>query len=106
LTESGPGVVPEFIDASFFENSRPTLRFRVGGILVVFHFFTPDEIECDIVPREVTCQSGLDSLLVFLRQLGDLTRKRAVMTPENLPNEPIMSYDPQTGAFQYHASVA
>jgi hypothetical protein len=105
-TESGASVVPEVIEASFFENSRPTLRFRVGGILVVFHFFTPDEIECDIDPREVTCQSDLDSLLAFLRQLGELTRKRAVMTPENLPDEPIISYDPKTRTFRYHPSVA
>jgi hypothetical protein len=53
LRESGAHRVPEAIDASFFSESRPTLRFRLGGVLVVFHFFTPDEIECDIDPREL-----------------------------------------------------
>jgi hypothetical protein len=102
FTESGERIIPENIEASFFTESRPTLRFRVGGILVVFHFFTPDEIECDIDPREVTDQTSFDALLEFIRQLGNLTRKRAVLTPENLPDEPIISYTPESGDFQYH----
>ena len=82
------------------------LRFRVGGILVVCHFFTPEEIEFDIDPREVTTQAHLDSLLAFLQQLGDRTRKRAVLTPENLPHGPIISYDSETRQFEYHKCSA
>ena len=100
--EAGSCDAPSTIDASFFANSRLTLRLRAGRILVVFHFFTPEEIECDIDPREVASQTDLNSLLEFLRQLGDLTRKRAIITPENLPDRPIISYDPETRDFQYH----
>jgi hypothetical protein len=106
LRESGPACVPDAIDASFFTESRPTLRFRLGGVLVVFHFFTPDEIECDIDPREVTDQTGLDAVLAVMRQLGDLTCKRAVLTPENASHLPIISYDPESREFQYHEVVA
>lgn len=75
------------------------MRFRTGGILVVFHFFTPEEIECDIDPREVSGQASLDALLGFKRRLGDLTRKPAALTPENVPDEPIISYDPESSSF-------
>ena len=106
LRESGAACVPDAIDASFFTESRPTLRFRLGGVLVVFHFFTPDEIECDIDLREVTGQTSLDAVLAFMQRLGDLTRKRAVLTPENAPHLPIISYDPESRDFQYHEVAA
>jgi hypothetical protein len=102
LRESGADRVPEAIDPSFFSESHPTLRFRLGGVLVVFHFFTPDEIECDIDPRDVTGQTSLDVVLAFMQQLGDLTHKRAVLTPENVSDQPIISYDPESRAFQHH----
>lgn len=105
-TEAGVGEIPENLDASFFADVRPTLRFRVGGVLVVSHFFTPDEIECDLDPREVRSQAQLDSLLAFVRKLGDLTHKQAVLTPENLREEPIISYDPKDKVIKYHGSQA
>ena len=105
-TVAGSCDAPATITPSLFTGSRPMLRFRVGGILVVCHFFTPEEIEFDIDPREVTTQAHLDSLLAFLQQLGDRTRKRAVLTPENLPHGPIISYDSETRQFEYHKCSA
>lgn len=102
LREACTVSLPQSLDASFFNDPRPTLRLRVGGVLVIFHFFTPDEIECDIDPREVTGQSSLDAVLTFMQQLGDLTRKRAVLTPENGLDHPIIGYDPQFREFAYH----
>jgi len=101
IRESGAVSVPEFLDESFFSESRPTLRFRIGGVLVVFHFFTTEEIECDIDPREVTGQASLDAVLAFMRQLSSLTRKRTVLTPENGLDRPIVSYDPESGEFKH-----
>ena len=102
LTGSDAARLPEAIDASFFAESHPTLRLSLGGVLVVFHFFTHEEIECDIDPREVTGQKDLDGILAFMRQLGDLTRKLAVLTPENMRDRPIISYNPEDGEFKYH----
>jgi len=106
IRESGSVSIPDSLDESFFTDSRPTLRFRVGGVLVVFHFFTPEEIECDIDPREVTGQASLDAVLTFVQQLGDLTRKRTVLTPENCSDHPIISYDPESREFEYHEVAA
>ncbi len=49
----------------------PIVRIQVGGILVVFHFFSENGIECDIDPREISSQSDLDALLGFMRWIGD-----------------------------------
>lgn len=106
IRESGPVNAPASLDESFFADSRPTLLFRVGDVLVVFHFFTPEEIECDIDPREVTGQASLDAVLAFIQQLGDLTRKRTVLTPENCSDNPIISYDPESREFEYHEVAA
>ena len=106
IRESVAVNVPESLDESFFSDIRPILRFRAGCVLVVFHFFTPGEIECDIDPREITGQASLDAMLVFMRQLGDLTRKRAILTPENCSDRPIISYDPESKEFKYHDVAA
>ena len=83
-------------------SAHPMLRVKVGRKLIVFHFFSDEEIECDVDPREISSQSDLDALLGFVQQMGDMTHKRVVITPENVRNEPIISYDPETRQFQYH----
>jgi len=48
----------------------------------------------------------LDAVLAFVQRLGDLTRKRAVLTPENCSGHPIISYDPERGEFEHHKAAA
>ena len=83
-------------------SASPMLRFRIGRALVVFHFFSEAEIECDFIPEEITSQTDLDALLEFLRQLGEKTGKRVVVTPENAPEFPFISYEPGSGKFAHH----
>ena len=82
-------------------SASPMLRFRVGRALVVFHFFAEDEVECDFVPNEVTSQADLDALLAFVRQLGDVTRKPVIITPENYRERPFITYDPERKYFEH-----
>ena len=95
---------PATVEQAFAVRSSasPMLRFRVGSALVVFHFFSEDEIECDIVPHEILSQADLDALLGFVRQLGDTTHKRVVITPENGREHPFISYEPESREFEYH----
>jgi len=86
-------------------SASPMLRLRVGHAFVVFHFFSEKEIECDVDPREITSQADLDALLGFIRQIGDTTRQRVVVTPENVRDEPFISYAPETREFRYHEVV-
>ena len=83
-------------------SASPMLRFRVGRTFVVFHFFSEDEIECDVVPHEISSQTDLDALLGFVRQIGDMTHKRVSITPENSRECPFISYDPESRDFEHH----
>jgi hypothetical protein len=99
---------PATVEQAFAVRSSasPMLRFRVGRVLVVFHFFSEEEIECDVVPHEISSQTDLDALLGFVRQLGDTTHKRVVITPENGRERPFISYDPESRDFEYHGVAA
>ena len=82
-------------------DAPPVLGFSVGGVQLVCHFFTTDEIEFDLDPREVTGPERLGSVLAFLGDLARLTGKGAVLTPENVADEPIFRADPATGSVKY-----
>lgn len=78
------------------------LRLKIGNILIVFHFFSENEIECDINPLEIKSQIDLNSLLGFIAQLGDKVGKTVLVTPENHSEHPFISYLPKTKKFLYH----
>jgi hypothetical protein len=97
---------PETIDQVFKARATasPMLCIRVGHAAINFHFFATNEIEGDLDPREVSSQSDLDSILAFLRVLGDAVQQQVVLTPENCREQPIITYDPSDASFAYHAS--
>ncbi len=84
------------------KSADPALSFPVGKILVNCHFFSENEIEFDIDPREVNSQIDLDALLIFLQQVGNAVHRPVILTPENGPKHPIISYEPELGRLQYH----
>lgn len=83
-------------------SASPMLRIKAGRVAVVFHFFSDDEIECDISPSEVRSQSELDGLLGFVGKIGDATQKQVFITQENRRNRPFISYNPITRDFKNH----
>src|SRR4051812_28241071 len=99
---------PEAVEQVFAvrPSGSPVLRFSVGRACVVFHFFWDEEIECDFYPNDITSQADLDALLAFVRQLGDVTRKRVVITPENVRECPFITYDPESTRFEHHGVAA
>jgi hypothetical protein len=94
--------IPNSVDEVFFVRSSgcPMLRLRVGRALIVFHFFDENEIECDFSPNEITSQADLDTLLVFIRQLGEMTHKPVAITQENSPDLPFIIYAPERKMFE------
>lgn len=60
------------------------LSVTFSGVLANCFFFTEDEIEFDIDPREVKGQEELDALFGFMHRLADAVDKEAVLTPENM----------------------
>lgn len=84
----------------------PLLNFDVGSIDVACHFFETTQIEFDIVPSQVSCQSDLNELLGFLAFVGDVVDDVVILTAENQESAPIISYNPQAKAFSCRARLS
>jgi hypothetical protein len=69
------------------------LLLRLAGVDLACHFFAVVEIEFDFYPNTVG-EPELRALLHFMADIGDLTGKVVVMTPENSREEPFFRYEP------------
>ncbi len=76
------------------ESTTQLLRVEIGSINAACHFFTIDEIEFDIDPREINSQESLDQMLEFVRLIGDSVSKQVIVTYESDQQHPFISYDP------------
>lgn len=76
----------------------------VNEIMVNCHFFDVSEIEFDLDPREVADQASFDAVIEFMKMVASSTGKHAVMTPENTPEEPIITVDP-FGGVEYRSTA-
>src|SRR5262249_3821416 len=94
--DGDPQPMPDSIAVAFAtkEMANAAVSFDIGNIIVACHFFTTEEIELDILAREINSQRTLDTLLGFLRLVGDNTQKTAFLTDENDQARPIISYRP------------
>jgi len=81
--------------------TAPLLRFEVEGILVTCHFFTPEEIEFSIDPEDVTGRERLEATADFLRIIARAVGKPALLTPESLPQSPILRAEPTSDRIVY-----
>lgn len=61
---------------------RSTLEFDVEGLQLNCHFFSDDEIEFDLDPREVNA-SRFEALCGFMRLLATAVGKPVLLTHEN-----------------------
>ena len=61
------------------------LTIDVNGVELACRFFTQDEIELDLDPRQVTSQRSLEAVLGFMEDLGSHLSKDVILTEENSP---------------------
>ncbi|MCA9641331.1 MAG: hypothetical protein KC492_11575 [Myxococcales bacterium] len=103
LIDGEPSELPPSAGAAFSirERAAPILRVNVSGITVCAHFFTPDELELDIDPREVSDHEKLAALSQFISRLGQVLDRPVLLTHENRPEHFIARYLPRTGEFAY-----
>jgi hypothetical protein len=103
LVDSSPRELPATVDEAFAirEEASPSLRWRIGEIVVLCHFFTTEEIEFDIDSREVTSQEALDQVFDFMKRVGDTLGKPVILNYENDRQPPLISYEPGRGEFAY-----
>ncbi|SDL01483.1 hypothetical protein SAMN05421823_104149 [Catalinimonas alkaloidigena] len=55
-------------------------------MLIKCHFFTDDEIENDVDPREVRSLEDHQRLLDYMIRLSTLLDQPVILTPENTPD--------------------
>jgi hypothetical protein len=77
--------------------------FHVGDVEICCHFFVEDQVELDFWPNDVG-EPELKALLEFMGDLGDLTGKRVLMTPESDQQNPIFEYEPTKRKVSYRAA--
>ena len=59
------------------------------------HFFIETEIELDLSPRDVSSEADFEVLLEFLEKLSSSLASRVALTPEDTPEQAILSYGDQ-----------
>ncbi len=90
-----PTQVPEIFKKSGI--SSLLLVIELGKVKLNCHFFTVDEIELDIDPKEVTSQQELDAVIDVLVGIGRSLSKDVFLTDENLPESIWFRYSAATG---------
>jgi len=55
------------------DSAALTLRFEVAGIELACHFFSPEEIEFDLLPKQVNSHERFAALQSFLRSFDGTT---------------------------------
>jgi len=78
------------------------LQIELAGVQINCHFFVQDEIELDIDPRQVVDESRHEMVLMFLEELALEIQKPLVLTPENAPETPCLTFNPKAGAWTVH----
>jgi hypothetical protein len=96
-----PRPIPPIVD-ELFGTAQGLLTFWVGTVALACHFFAVEEIELDFIPNGVG-ERELRLLLTFIADIGDLTGKVVVLTPENCREEPIFRYSPSTAKVEWIA---
>lgn len=92
--------LPSAQELFFMRDGSHQLSVRVGSATVNCHFFVPSELELDIDPKEIVGRSQHDLLLEFAEAIASTLQKPIVLTPENLPESPFLSFEPS--ASQWH----
>ncbi len=91
--------MPACVEAvlAFRDQQSALLSFYVGPVRLNCHFFSQDEIEFDLDPREVTGPVKAGTLADFLKLLGETTGKSVVLTEENAKEILIARYAAESG---------
>jgi hypothetical protein len=69
------------------------LRIDLDGIDVHCYFFLQDEIQFDIVPKDIKSFSDFGKLEEFMTAISKLLRKQITLTGENCPKFPLIKID-------------
>ena len=99
LLDQKPQPLPHEVKAIFHltQDHAVLLRIDEGQLNLHCYFFTPDQIEFDLDPRDIQNDDRLVRLLDFIHHIGNLLQKPVVLTPESVETIHYLSFDPKTG---------
>jgi hypothetical protein len=101
------GARVEFDDLSVEEIFKLTEQFAIrmcfylDTLSVHCNFFTIEEIELDIDPKEVIDERIYNNVIEFLLKLSKAVNKEVVLTPENCPDYVILRSLPNRNEIEY-----
>lgn len=75
------------------EMELKTVSVIIENIIINTHFFTIDEIEFDIEPREINSETDYEKLLSFMNEISKLLNKPLILTGENQIDFPLIKTD-------------
>ncbi|MDQ2086332.1 hypothetical protein RBH29_07805 [Herbivorax sp. ANBcel31] len=74
---------------------------NIDSITINCNFFSVDEIELDIDPREVINDYLYKEIIVFIKETSKAIKKEIVLTPENCPEYPYLRCKPDLSEIEY-----
>ena len=102
-TDGEPVEMPQDISNLFNlgpDDFRSSLYVGFGNGTLNCHFFTEDQIEFDLDPRDMNAEL-LPSLIDFMTILGTTVGKPVSLTHEDMPEAEIMRFAPTAGRVDY-----
>jgi hypothetical protein len=81
--DAAPAPLPSF--EAIWERHKATtqlLRIDLGGFAVNAHFFSPDEIEMNVLPEDVDSRTKAESVFKFAIEIARLLNKEVAFAPE------------------------
>jgi hypothetical protein len=79
----------------------PSLKLFQDGVQLNCHFFTEDEIEFDLDPKEITGEKKASVIFEFMKFLSGSTGKDSILTPENAKEYPILRFNAHKRELEY-----
>lgn len=76
------------------KNSAIKMSIDIMGIIFNCYFFSEDELEFDIQPKEVRGVTEAIEVFKFMRELSKILGKEIILTEENTPEYPLVTVKP------------
>ena len=91
---SGEPILHDLGERHFAGESRALVTIRVDGVAMIGHCFSAAEIELSFDPADVDGIERFAALVRFLAALAAVLQRTVRITPENLPDGPIIDIAP------------
>lgn len=75
-------------------NHRILMSIKTNQVLINCHFFSEDEIEDDIDPKEVKSKTEAYTVFEFMKELSIILNKQSILSREISPDYPLVRVNP------------